>query len=112
MFTTSSGYLAYRLKLAGGAEESLTQTISGAKIDMNPYKVDAVKFAFASPLSNGLILAGKVVLGKIIESSILMLQRCAERKRKFLLIVPTALSKQWRQELEKKLSLPSCIVEA
>ena len=95
MFTTyQSGYLAHRLQLEGGEEESLTQTIAGAKVDMNPHQVDAAMFALASPLSNGVILADEVGLGKTIEASLVMAQRWAERKRKILLIVPATLRKQ------------------
>lgn len=113
MFTSyQSGYLAYRLQLEGGDEGSLTQTIAGAKVDMNPHQVDAALFALASPLSNGVILADEVGLGKTIEASLVMAQRWAERKRKILLIVPATLRKQWQQELDEKFSLPSRILEA
>lgn len=107
-----SGYLAHRLSLDGIAEESLTQTIAGAKVDMNPHQVDAALFALASPLSNGVILADEVGLGKTVEASLVLAQRWAERKRKLLLIVPATLRKQWSQELEEKFSLPSRIIEA
>lgn len=113
MFTNyQSGYLAHRLQLEGGEEESLTQAIAGAKVDMNPHQVDAAMFALASPLSNGVILADEVGLGKTIEASLVMAQRWAERKRKILLVVPATLRKQWQQELEEKFSLPSRILEA
>lgn len=113
MFTNyQSGYLAHRLQLETGEEESLTQTIASARVDMNPHQVDAALFALASPLSNGVILADEVGLGKTIEASLVMAQRWAERKRKILLIVPATLRKQWQQELEEKFSLPSIIVEA
>lgn len=107
-----SGYLAHSLSLEGIAEESLTQTIAGAKVDMNPHQVDAALFALASPLSHGVILADEVGLGKTVEASLVMAQRWAERKRKLLLIVPATLRKQWSQELEEKFSLPSRIIEA
>ncbi|MDN2675225.1 SNF2-related protein [Janthinobacterium sp. SUN026] len=113
MFTSyQSGYLAHKLQLESGEEASLTQTIASARVDMNPHQVDAALFALASPLSNGVILADEVGLGKTIEASLVMAQRWAERKRKILLIVPATLRKQWQQELEEKFSLPSLIVEA
>lgn len=113
MFTNyQSGYLAHMLQLETGEEESLTQTIASARVDMNPHQVDAALFALASPLSNGVILADEVGLGKTIEASLVMAQRWAERKRKILLVVPATLRKQWQQELEEKFSLPSVIVEA
>ena len=98
--------------MEGKAEQSLTQTIASAKVDMNPHQVEAALFALASPLSNGVILADEVGLGKTIEASLVLAQKWAERKRKLLLIVPATLRKQWSQELEEKFSLPSRILEA
>ena len=107
-----SGYLAHWLSLEGAADDALTQTIAGAKVDMNPHQVDAALFALASPLSNGVILADEVGLGKTIEASLVLAQKWAERKRHLLLIVPATLRKQWSQELIEKFSLPSKILEA
>lgn len=107
-----SGYLAHWLSLEGVADDVLTQTIAGAKVDMNPHQVDAALFALASPLSNGVILADEVGLGKTIEASLVLAQKWAERKRHLLLIVPATLRKQWSQELIEKFSLPSKILEA
>jgi len=113
MYTAyQSGYFAHWLSLEGKAEKSLTQTIASAKVDMNPHQVEAALFALASPLSNGVILADEVGLGKTIEASLVLAQKWAERKRKLLLIVPATLRKQWSQELEEKFSLPSRILEA
>jgi SNF2 family DNA or RNA helicase len=107
-----SGYIAHALSLEGVAEEALTQTIASAKVDMNPHQVDAAMFALASPLSNGVILADEVGLGKTIEASLVLAQKWAEHKRRLLLVVPATLRKQWSQELVEKFSLPSRIVEA
>jgi hypothetical protein len=107
-----SGYVAHLLSLDGVAEEALTQTIAGAKVDMNPHQVDAALFALASPLSNGVILADEVGLGKTIEASLVLAQKWAEHKRRLLLVVPATLRKQWSQELVEKFSLPSKILEA
>jgi ERCC4-related helicase/SAM-dependent methyltransferase len=107
-----SGYIAHALSLEGLAEEALTQTIASAKVDMNPHQVDAALFALASPLSNGVILADEVGLGKTIEASLVLAQKWAEHKRRLLLVVPATLRKQWSQELVEKFSLPSRILEA
>jgi SNF2 family DNA or RNA helicase len=113
MYTVhQKGYFAHWLSLEGKAEKSLTQIIASAKVDMNPHQVEAALFALASPLSNGVILADEVGLGKTIEASLVLAQKWAERKRKLLLIVPATLRKQWSQELEEKFSLPSRILEA
>ncbi|MGL4351494.1 MAG: SNF2-related protein, partial [Plesiomonas shigelloides] len=105
-------WLAHNLTLEGKAEESLTKTMAGAKVDMNPHQIEAAMFALASPLSNGVILADEVGLGKTIEASLVLAQKWAERRRKLLLIAPATLRKQWSQELEEKFSLPSFIMEA
>jgi len=107
-----SAYLAHWLSLGGKAEESLTQTIASAKVDMNPHQIEAALFALKSPLSQGVILADEVGLGKTIEASLVLGQKWAEHRRKLLLIVPATLRKQWRQELEEKFSLPTLILEA
>lgn len=107
-----SGYIAHALSLEGVAEDALTQTIASAKVDMNPHQVDAALFALASPISNGVILADEVGLGKTIEASLVLAQKWAEHKRRLLLVVPATLRKQWSQELVEKFSLPSRILEA
>jgi len=113
MYTAyQTGYFVHWLSLEGKAEKSLTQIIAGAKVDMNPHQFEAALFALASPLSNGVIRADEVGLGKTIEASLVLAQKWAERKRKLLLIVPATLRKQWSQELEEKFSLPSRILEA
>jgi superfamily II DNA/RNA helicase len=113
MYTVyQTGYFAHWLSLEGKAEQSLTQVIASAKVDMNPHQVEAALFALASPLSNGVILADEVGLGKTIEASLVLAQKWAERRHKLLLIVPATLRKQWSQELEEKFSLPSRIIEA
>jgi hypothetical protein len=58
-----STFFAHRLTLAGISEEAFTQSLSTAKVDMNPHQVDAALFALASPLTKGVILADKVRLG-------------------------------------------------
>jgi ERCC4-related helicase len=89
MYTTyQRAYLAHSLTLAQAEEQKLTQTIAGAKVDMNPHQVDAALFALHSPLSKGVLLADEVGLGKTIEASLVLAQKWAERRRKLLLIVP------------------------
>lgn len=107
-----SAYFAHWLSLQGNYEDSLTQTIASAKVDMNPHQVQAALFALRSPLSKGVILADEVGLGKTIEASLVLAQRWAEQKRKLLLIVPATLRKQWAQELQDKFELPSLIIES
>jgi len=107
-----STFFAHRITLEGLGEDALAQSLSTARVDMNPHQVDAALFALASPLSKGVMLADEVGLGKTIEASLVIAQRWAERKRRILLIVPASLRKQWSQELAEKFSLPSAIIEA
>ncbi|MFZ5675699.1 MAG: SNF2-related protein [Pseudomonadota bacterium] len=104
-------FFAHRLTLEGTGEDALAQSLSTARVDMNPHQVDAALFALASPLSKGALLADEVGLGKTIEASLVIAQKWAERRRRILLIVPASLRKQWSQELHDKFSLPSVIVE-
>jgi excisionase family DNA binding protein len=105
-------FFAHRLTLEGTGEDAMAQSLSTARVDMNPHQVDAALFALASPLSKGVLLADEVGLGKTIEASLVIAQRWAEHRRRILLIVPASLRKQWSQELYDKFSLPSVIVES
>ncbi|MPW05891.1 DEAD/DEAH box helicase [Paraburkholderia sp. CNPSo 3155] len=107
-----SSFFAHRITLEGIGDDALAQSLSTARVDMNPHQVDAALFALASPLSKGVVLADEVGLGKTIEASLVIAQRWAERKRKILLVVPASLRKQWSQELIEKFSLPSTIIES
>ena len=106
-----STYMAHRITLEGVGEDALAQSLSTARVDMNPHQVDAALFALNSPLSKGVVLADEVGLGKTIEAALVIAQKWAERRRRILLIVPASLRKQWSQELWEKFSLPSIIIE-
>lgn len=105
-------YFAHKVTLEGIGEDALAQSLSTARVDMNPHQVDAALFALSSPLTKGVLLADEVGLGKTIEAALVIAQKWAERRRRILLIVPASLRKQWSQELADKFSLPSKIVEA
>ncbi len=109
-----SQYWAHALTLqsAAGSIETLSRSISNARVDLNPHQVDAALFALRSPLSKGVLLADEVGLGKTIEAGIVIAQRWAERRRRILLIVPATLRKQWQQELEEKFYLPTVVLES
>ncbi|WP_373549117.1 SNF2-related protein [Haliscomenobacter sp.] len=91
--------------------DKITASLSDAQVDLNPHQVDAALFALRSPLSQGVILADEVGLGKTIEAGIVIAQRWAERKRRILIIAPANLRKQWSQELSDKFFLSSLILE-
>lgn len=107
-----SKFFAHILTRESLSGDGLTQSLSAARVDLNPHQVDAAMFALRSPLSKGVLLADEVGLGKTIEASLVIAQRWWERKRHLLLIVPASLRKQWAQELRDKFSLPSLILDA
>src|SRR6266699_2358228 len=112
-YTAHQGsYFAHRITLEGLGEDALAQSLSTARVDLNPHQIDAALFALSSPLSKGALLADEVGLGKTIEAGLVIAQRWAERRRRILLIVPASLRKQWSQELFEKFSLPSFILES
>ncbi|OOF84303.1 DEAD/DEAH box helicase [Rodentibacter ratti] len=95
-----------------GSIDSLASTLVDSQVDLNPHQVDAALFACQNPLSQGVILADEVGLGKTIEAGLVILQRWAERKRNILIITPANLRKQWHQELQEKFGLQGMILEA
>jgi SNF2 family DNA or RNA helicase len=105
-------YFAHKITLEGVGEDAFAQSLSTARVDMNPHQIDAALFALASPLTKGILLADEVGLGKTIEAALVIAQKWAERRRRVLLIVPASLRKQWSQELADKFSLSSVIIEA
>jgi len=98
-----------------GANASLGQlsnAIAGSRLDLNPHQIDAALTALRSPLSQGVMLADEVGLGKTIEAGLVILQRWAERKRRILLVLPATLRVQWQRELSEKFGLPAVILES
>ncbi len=83
-----------------------------AKIDLNPHQVESALFAFNSPLSNGVIIADEVGLGKTIEAGMIMCQYWAENKKNIMIIAPASLRKQWSVELQEKFFIESIILES
>src|SRR4030066_1248400 len=106
-------YFAYELtrRYSSDSLQKLAGSLSDAQVDLNPHQIEAALFAFRSPLSKGAILADEVGLGKTIKAGIVISQKCAERKRRILIIVPSSLRKQWNQDLIDKFFLPSIILE-
>lgn len=108
-----SKYFAHLLTREGIEQtDAINQSLSSARVDLNPHQVDAAMFALRSPLSKGVLLADEVGLGKTIEAALVLSQRWWERRRNLLLIVPASLRKQWSAELHEKFSLPSIILDS
>ena len=107
-------YFAHELTLKRASDDAakLTAALMDAQVDLNPHQVDAALFAFKSPLSKGAILADEVGLGKTIEAGLVVTQKWAEGKRRILVICPSSLRAQWRDELGEKFFLPSEVIES
>jgi hypothetical protein len=52
-----STFFAHRITLEGVGDDALAQSLSTARVDMNPHQVDAALFVFKSPFSKGAIFA-------------------------------------------------------
>jgi len=52
-----STFFAHRIALEGVGDDALAQSLSTARVDMNPHQVDAALFVFKSPFSKGAIFA-------------------------------------------------------
>jgi hypothetical protein len=51
-YTSHQGsYFAHRITLEGLGEDALAQSLSTARVDLNPHQVDVALFARSSPLS-------------------------------------------------------------
>ncbi|MFX9663978.1 SNF2-related protein [Acinetobacter baumannii] len=107
-------YLSWLLtkKSADSSIDSIASTLIDSQVDLNPHQVDAALFAFKNPLSQGVLLADEVGLGKTIEAGLVIAQTWAERKKRILIITPANLRKQWYQELYDKFGLKAAIFEA
>jgi superfamily II DNA/RNA helicase len=106
-------YYAYELlkKANSDSTEKFGITLMDAQVELNPHQVEAALFAFKSPYSKGAILADEVGLGKTIEAGILLSQQWAENKKRILIICPSALRKQWVNELSDKFYLKGEVIE-
>ena len=106
-------YFAHDLtRRAASGMDRLSTALFDAAVDLNPHQIEAALFALQSPLSNGVILADEVGLGKTIEAGIVLCQFWAERRRGLLVICPASIRKQWALELEEKFSLPTVVLDA
>lgn len=95
-----------------GSGDQLSMALFDAAVDLNPHQIEAAMFALQSPLTEGVILADEVGLGKTIEAAIVLCQKWAERKRRLLIICPASIRQQWANELREKFSLPAIVLDA
>lgn len=105
---------AYELTSKSGedAPDRIARALHDAKVDLNPHQVNAALFALKNPLSQGVILADEVGLGKTIEAGLLISQYWAEGKRSILIIAPKSLRHQWKDELDRLFFLNSEVLNS
>ena len=82
-----------------------------AQVEPKPHQIDAALFALQTPFLDGVILADEVGLGKTIEAGIVISQYWAQRNRRILIIAPSSLRQQWKQELDEKFALPASLLD-
>jgi SNF2 family DNA or RNA helicase len=97
---------------ATGGLDRLSLSLCDATADLNPHQIEAALFALHSPLSNDVILADEVGLGKTIEAGIVLCQYWAERKRRLLRIVRASIRKQRVLELQEKFNLSAVVLDS
>lgn len=105
---------AHQILSQGGQDtaQRISRALNDACVDLNPHQINAALFALKNPLSNGVILAEEVGLGKTIEAGLVLSQSWAEGKRSILIIAPKSLRHQWQDELDRLFGLPSIVLNS
>lgn len=106
-------YYAHELRRSYASDHvgKLAGLLFDAQVEPKPHQIDAALFALQTPFLPGVILADEVGLGKTIEAGIVITQYWAERKRSILIVAPSSLRQQWKQELYEKFLIPASILD-
>lgn len=106
-------YYAHELQRSYASDHvgKLAGLLFDAQVEPKPHQIDAALFALQTPYSPGVILADEVGLGKTIEAGIVISQYWAERRRSILIVTPSSLRQQWKQELNEKFLIPVSILD-
>lgn len=107
-------YFAHELERSYANDHvgKLAGLLFDAQVEPKPHQIDAALFALQTPFLPGVILADEVGLGKTIEAGIVISQYWAERKRRILIIAPSSLRQQWKQELYEKFLVPAELLDS
>lgn len=107
-------YFAHELQRSYANDHvgKLAGLLFDAQVEPKPHQIDAALFALQTPFLPGVILADEVGLGKTIEAGIVISQYWAERKRRILIIAPSSLRQQWKQELHEKFMVQSELLDS
>ncbi|MDY5585453.1 MAG: SNF2-related protein [Arcanobacterium sp.] len=93
-----------------GYPGKLAPHLFDALIEPKPFQIDAALFALSTPFVRGVMLADEVGLGKTIEAALVLSHYWHSGRRKILIIVPSSLRQQWRQELSEKFAIPATLL--
>jgi superfamily II DNA/RNA helicase len=106
-------YFAHELKRSYANDHvgKIAGLLFDAKVEPKPHQIDAALFALQTPFLRGVIMADEVGLGKTIEAGIVITQYWAERKRSILIVTPSSLRQQWKQELFEKFLIPASVLD-
>jgi superfamily II DNA/RNA helicase len=106
-------YFAHELRRSYANDHvgKLAGLLFDAQVEPKPHQIDAALFALQTPFLRGVIMADEVGLGKTIEAGIVVTQYWAERKRSILIVTPSSLRQQWKQELFEKFLIPASILD-
>lgn len=112
--TYQAKYFAHELQRSYANDHvgKLAGLLFDAQVEPKPHQIDAALFALQTPFLPGVILADEVGLGKTIEAGIVISQYWAERKRRILIIAPSSLRQQWKQELHEKFMVQSELLDS
>lgn len=89
----------------------ISGSLGTSKIDLNPHQIEAALFALKSPVSQGVILADEVGLGKTIEAGIVISEYFSRGMTSIIVVAPASLCQQWQAELQDKFDLPVQILD-
>lgn len=107
-------YWALEVLTSGNQNDmgNISGSLGTSKIDMNPHQIEAALFALKSPLSQGVILADEVGLGKTIEAGIVISEYFSRGQTSILVVAPASLCQQWQTEMQEKFDLPAQVIDA
>ena len=91
---------------------NLSGSLETSKIDLNPHQIEAALFALNSPVSQGVILADEVGLGKTIEAGLVISEYFSRGWTSIIVVAPASLCAQWQVEMQEKFDLPAQIIDS
>jgi superfamily II DNA or RNA helicase len=95
----------------GGGAARLAPALAHSAVDLNPHQIEAAAFALGALPTGGAVLADEVGLGKTVEAGLVLSQLAAEGRHRIVILVPSSLRAQWRDELASKFGIEATLVD-